>query len=902
MNRNELERMLTQVDEQYVGEILDAEEMTAEEIPVITRKPHFVRYAAIAAAVCVCVVGGCWMLSRQGSVQTLPESPDSGVSVGQSADTNIEEHIDYDLIWETPENYACINYTWAAGGESVKVTNPTLPFAADAYSIREAHFNLDANGTPENMYLIVHGGGGDNTIRITLHEKGHLFPANFFVDLSADAGREKPAIHIYETTREYGEDNTKQSFELYFIWNGVGFSMECDGISMQEAEQIAASFLNQTCAGLFAENDPSRYFALENPLVASANFTMESTGGTHELDESCSFFAASPFGPTYFSGRYYLREDGSTANVQLTYSNQEKTQLVDVTISGTGKMYAHGQLDSAQGADRNGTMLYGCHTINGAVVSFRTNGWDCQITANGLTDDEILLFCDDIIEILGTDFAETAMIEPEEYFFRDVSEITAHYTDYVWHGLQEVHIEKPVLDIPLMQSSARFIVTSDGMAQFGILEYEKDGMASSGFARIYFDNHGDMGLDFPIRGPEDGRMFNGVMVYGFSDAANPDRKELCFITKEGLGCCITSHRLSEEQVLEIAKVIMDEKISLQLLLEKTALSEEDAHKPQKNYTIEWEIPKRVPATPSRNAGGKYDIFGTGTAAFPADEVTGYIYRDANGTPVNILVRTQIGEQHILYTLSDAEEFYLEYFDADVSDFTDSGKPAIHIVETMDSTGLMVYEMCFRYTGTAVSMTAYNCTQEEALAYAEILLRDKPTAASAAEMVSDREIIDRGDYLLVWDCGEFYYVQLAEPDTSSEITYDISTRIEAPQLPFEVGTYTDFTGILYHDAENKPFAVYLEYKTEKGRIKIQINDAEHPSMSPSGSLGCKGLSEEYGKPVILGLEISDNHQRLCYTLDGTTVVVNATGYTADEAESMVAAIFSEKLTAKSFGTQ
>ncbi len=567
MNRNELERMLTQVDEQYVGEILEAEEMTAEQIPVITRKPHFVRYAAIAAAVCVCVAGGCWMLSKQGGMPTVPDSSDSGVSVGQSSDTSIEEHIDYDLIWETPENFACIDYTWDAGGESVKVTNPTLPFAADAYSIREAHFNLDADGTPENMYLIVHGNGGDNTIRITLHEKGHLFPSNFFVDFSADAGREKPAIHIYETTREYGEDNTKQSFELYFIWNGVGFSMECDGISLQEAEQIAASFLNQTCAGLFAENDPSRYFALEQPLVASADFTMESTGGTHELDENCRFFTATPFGPTYFSGRYYLREDGSTANIQLTYSNQDKTQTADVTISGTGKMYAHGQLDSVQGADRNGTMLYGCHTINGAVVSFRTNGWDCQITAGGLTDDEVLLFCDEIIEILGTDFAETAAIAPEEYFFRDISEISTHRLEFQWNGLQEVHIEDPGLDIPMMLTCPRIYATGDNMAQFALFEYGDE----SGSANIYLNAHGDMGSVFPIRGAEDGRMFNGVMVYGFSDAKNAGRKELYFLTKEGLGCSMVCHKLTEKQVLDIAKEIMDEKMTLQLLLEKTSV-------------------------------------------------------------------------------------------------------------------------------------------------------------------------------------------------------------------------------------------------------------------------------------------------------------------------------------------
>ncbi len=903
MKREELKRMLSQVDEQYIAEIIDAEEMTYEAAPAPRRAGRFAGWAAIAAAVCICTVGGGLLL---GGVQDMPEtssqaSQSPSVSVGTSTDTRIEEHEAYDLIWETPENDACIDYTWDAGGESVKVTNPALPFAADAYSIREAHFNLDANGTPENMYLIVHGGGGDNTIQITLHEKGYLFPANFHVDLSADAGREKPAIHIYETTNFYGEDTAKQSFELYFIWNGVGFSMECDGIPLQEAEQIAASFLNQTCAGLFAENDPSRYFALESPIIVSADFTMESTGGTALVGEESPFFIVTPFGPTYFEGSYYLREDGSAANILLSYSNQDKTQNAEVIISNTGKMYAHGQLEAEGGVERDGVTLFGSTAEDGSTVlsfnanrieivdngetKFSFNGWDCQITCRGMSNDEVICFYDDIAMTLKT----IAGIEQpaHAYFFRDVSEITSHRLDQVWNGLHEVPIEEPELNIPLTLTSPRIYATGDGMAQFALFEYGDE----NGSANIYLNAHGDMGSDFPITGEADGRRFNGVMVYGFSDAADPDRKELYFLTKEGMGCSMVCHKLPEDRVLNIARQIMDAGISLQLLLEKTAIPEKEA------YTVEWETARKTPATPNCNAGGKYDIFGTGDIAFPADSVSGYIYRDKNGTPVNILVRTTIGNKQVFYTLSDAEEFYLQYLDADTSGDEDSDKPVIHITEAKDSTGLTVHELYFQYPGTAVSMITYNCTAEETLAYAGILLRDKPTAASASETVSDREIHDRGDYLLVWDRGPVAYVQLAEPDDASERTYDNSTRIKAPQLPFDMGTYTDFAGILYRDTENKPFAVYLEYKMKKGSIKLKIYDAEHPSMSPSGSLSCMTLSEEYGKPVLLGLAVSDNHHRFCYTLDGTSVVVDATGYAADETEQMVAAVFKEKLTAK-----
>lgn len=608
MNRNELERMLTQVDEQYVGEILDAEEMTAEKIPVITKKPHFGRYAAMAAAVCICVVGGCWMLSKQGGVPTAPDEPN--VSVGQSADTSIEEHAEYDLIWEqVPAEQVCIDYTLEAGGASVSISKPILPFITAGFTNTRSGFYFDENGTAVNAYAWL----SDDYSSIDLHlsDKGSLFPSSFFVDFSSDAEREKPAIHIYDRTQEEGS----LAFDLFCIYNGVGLTLETKGFAASEAESIAASFLTNgyTVQKLWEENDPSRYFALENPLVASADFTIESTGGTHELDENCRFFAASPFEPTHFSGRYYLREDGSTANMQLTYSNQEKTQLVDVTISGTDKMYAHGQLDSAQGVDRNGTMLYGSHTMNDAVVSFCTNGWDCQITANGMTDDEILLFCDEIIEILGTDFAETAAIAPEEYFFRDISEITTHRLELQWNGLHEVHIEDPQLNIPLSLTCPRIYATGDGMAQFALFEYGDE----SGSANIYLNAHGDMGSVFPIRGAEDGRMFNGVMVYGFSDAANAGRKELYFITEGGLGCSMVCHKLTEEQVLNIAREIMDSGISLQLLLEKTAISGEDAHAMEESYTVEWETAKKIPATPNRNAGGKYDIFGTGTAAFPA---------------------------------------------------------------------------------------------------------------------------------------------------------------------------------------------------------------------------------------------------------------------------------------------
>lgn len=429
MNKNELKQMLSQVDERYIAELLDAEEMTAEEIPVISKKPQFGKYVAIAAAVCICVAGGCWMLSKQGGVQTVPDSHDSGVSVGQSADTSIEEHMEYDLIWETPENFACIDYTWDAGGESVKVTNPTLPFAADAYSIREAHFNLDANGTPENLYLIVHGGGGDNTIRITLHEKGHLFPANFFVDLSADAGREKPAIHIYETTSLYGEENTKQSFELYFIWNGVGFSMECDGISLQEAEQIAASFLNQTCAGLFAENDPSRYFALEQPLVASADFSIESENGiplhAFELGNHPVSFDTDAFFDAAMGGSVYLREDGSAANLHYMLTGADgRTALI--IMSRTGEMFAHGQLEQEGGVQHDGVRIYGCHeTEQLSALAFHAEGTDFLIELENCSDAETIALVDALLLHADDTFQKIAAPQDSVDFFQNTDTIGA---------------------------------------------------------------------------------------------------------------------------------------------------------------------------------------------------------------------------------------------------------------------------------------------------------------------------------------------------------------------------------------------------------------------------------------------------------------------------------------------
>ena len=550
MKREELKNMLSQVEEQYIAEILDVEEMTSEAAPVPARPKRFAVWTAAAAVLCICTVGGGCLWWTQVHRQELPQQSAESGGEATAMQAGTVQRTTYELIWEEiPEERACIDYTLEAGGENTAVQKPVLPFVTADFTETRSGFYFDENGTAVNVYAWLSDDA--KSIRLTMSDKGYLFPSNFFLDFSEDAGRECPVIHVYDMTQEGGV----LGYELYCIYDGVGLSMETKGISATEAEKIAASFLTDGCTvqKLWEMNDYSQYFTLEQPVPVSADFTLETDGGVHELDETSPFFDLSPFGTTDFAGRFYLRENGSTANIRLEYRSDDG-RSVTVTAGGSGKMYAHGQLAEDGGTERNSGRIYGSRTEDGGTaLSFRVCDWDCEIIGDGMTEEEMILFYDRLSAYLWENFGDTVFLHAEECFSRDVSEITTQRLDLVWNGLHQYPITDPGIFTGLGLQSAEVHCTGDGTPQHALLYYST-GQTS---IDIFMSSYGEMGPVFPISGESDGFRRNGIMMYGFSDAQNPDHRELCFVTANNIGVHLICYGVDAEEILALADRLIE---------------------------------------------------------------------------------------------------------------------------------------------------------------------------------------------------------------------------------------------------------------------------------------------------------------------------------------------------------
>lgn len=250
MNRNELEQMLTLVDEKYIAELGESEETTSD---VTVQKPairRFIPFAAAAAAVCLCVAGV--GLAQQGGLRTGTE-----VQLGEDTAVDTPDLGGYDLIWEQAEKFACIDYVYDAGGECISGGVPVLPFAVpelDPAQDSRHNFFLDESGNPVRMNVILCG--MDKSLYLTLCDEGKVYPTHFEVDFSADASRGKPVLHIYDRN---SENDAMLNYELYFIHNGVGMSMETIGYTAEEAVEAAALLLkeNYTVEKLWKMQSPS---------------------------------------------------------------------------------------------------------------------------------------------------------------------------------------------------------------------------------------------------------------------------------------------------------------------------------------------------------------------------------------------------------------------------------------------------------------------------------------------------------------------------------------------------------------------------------------------------------------------------------------------------------------------
>ena len=250
MNKNELGRMLSEVDEKHVAELLEADETTSN-VTVIRRRSNVVRWTAIAAAVCLCVVGGGMALGRMQGQTPIAENPNSQV---EDHESDLEFVFRYE---ELPEELLCIDYTLEQENGSVTESyTPSLPFDMSYFITASAITYEDADSVIHNTAITLISDKG--SVNLILNDFGELFSTRVSPDVSADAQHKKAIIHMYE----HPVHENESSYELFYVHDGVGMSMETNGCTAKEAEAFAVALLqNGTTAKEFAFRD---YYGYES--------------------------------------------------------------------------------------------------------------------------------------------------------------------------------------------------------------------------------------------------------------------------------------------------------------------------------------------------------------------------------------------------------------------------------------------------------------------------------------------------------------------------------------------------------------------------------------------------------------------------------------------------------------
>ncbi len=388
MNRNELKQMLSLVDEQYIAELVDAEETTSEAMPITQKSRRFKGWAAAAAIVCVIGVGG-GCLALRGSMGVPPAS-----EVISRTDGMVEERTDYLLIWEVPENSQIIDYTLDAGGKTETLDTAVLPFEIDELTERRAGFYFDESGTVINAYTNLHN--DEQSLNIAFSDEGILVPSRMFADVSEDVKRSKPVIHIHEIS-------TSQ-YELFYRYDGVGITVETQGFTAEEAEGFAAALLKDgtSAAKFYEDNSCSHYFFRDvSEITMHRNeFSLE-MGGEH-LSASGTVL---PYPESLFtdaSTNIYCTADGTPAIAQVVLTG-DNDRYADIVLHDHGDYLSVFPIpgDSA-GLDRNGIPFYGFRSAEEEdyrELYFVTEyGVGCSMLCKGVPDAEIIALADSIIE------------------------------------------------------------------------------------------------------------------------------------------------------------------------------------------------------------------------------------------------------------------------------------------------------------------------------------------------------------------------------------------------------------------------------------------------------------------------------------------------------------------------
>ena len=218
MKREELKRMLAQVDEQYIAEILNAEELNMSVKPVSRRS--FARWTAAAAVICI-AGGGLLLWQNGGSVFQPQDAVESAVSAADYFTRDVSEITTHRR--EYPMDIVTGNPYWA-GGSGIITNNPaSLRRLCDLAGMEGSELSIftDASDAAVHAQAVLTD-DAQHYADILLSDTGDMISV-----FPTDGGRERGGIPLYGFTDAQDADYR----ELYFVTGGVSCSILSKGLT-----------------------------------------------------------------------------------------------------------------------------------------------------------------------------------------------------------------------------------------------------------------------------------------------------------------------------------------------------------------------------------------------------------------------------------------------------------------------------------------------------------------------------------------------------------------------------------------------------------------------------------------------------------------------------------------------
>lgn len=209
----------------------------------------------IAAALLLLVFGITYLVTKQLNLTDGGEEQTETKNIldEDEKQTDINENQDYASIFTTIEEnepgLISSDYTLEEpGGTAYRFDTPEafsdLPFDMEGFQQRQAYVYCDKDGVPVNLLLTLSASEGDKSMSLVISGRGGIYSC-YPTDILTE---EKNSV-IRNGVQVYGFDNSANSdtisLSLYFKMNQQGYSMECSGMTYEEAGKILDGILTE---------------------------------------------------------------------------------------------------------------------------------------------------------------------------------------------------------------------------------------------------------------------------------------------------------------------------------------------------------------------------------------------------------------------------------------------------------------------------------------------------------------------------------------------------------------------------------------------------------------------------------------------------------------------------------